>query len=177
MARLQLLILDLDGTVRECTVDGQPCPNRPGEQRLIPGAAEAITDAMGNGMKVVAATNQGGIGLGYMTLTDFDAIASELQGLLLDAGVPRELDMVYCCPHSPRSGCACRKPEPGMLQDAMRRFLVARNEAVFVGDRDSDREAAEAAGIHFVDAAAWRARARDHLPLRNPRTRRRRTRG
>jgi beta-phosphoglucomutase-like phosphatase (HAD superfamily) len=45
-----------------------------------------------------------------------------------------------------------RKPRPGMLLEACRTLDMPREEAVFVGDRKDDADAAEAADIDFVDA-------------------------
>ena len=153
-----LLILDLDGTVRECTVEGQPCPNKPGEQRLLPGAAAGIRAALDADITVGFATNQGGISLGYMSEAAFHNIGAELFDLLGTAGVDVEHDELgsikYCSESRP---CFWRKPSPGMLLALMVEFEVEPHATLFVGDRDTDREAAERAGCRFLDAAEWRA--------------------
>lgn len=155
-----LLILDLDGTVRESTVEDQPCPNRPGEQRVLPGAAEAIKAHIDAGGKLAFATNQGGIGLGYMTELAFHATCAELSDLLHAAGAP-PLDVnqrapVWFCPHRPDAGCFCRKPEPGLLLKAMLKANVRPSDTLFVGDRECDKHAADAAGCRFMWAHDWR---------------------
>jgi D-glycero-D-manno-heptose 1,7-bisphosphate phosphatase len=48
-----------------------------------------------------------------------------------------------------------RKPAPGMLNYASELYP----EAIMIGDRPEDRDAAAAAGIPFVDAEAWRSGA------------------
>jgi D-glycero-D-manno-heptose 1,7-bisphosphate phosphatase len=53
-----------------------------------------------------------------------------------------------CAPH-------WRKPAPGMLQDLARRMHVRVEDICYVGDRDSDRQAAEGAGCRFLAAQAW----------------------
>ena len=116
LAEAELLILDLDGTVRSCTVAGQPCPNKPGEQGLHPLATLAIRRALAAGQQVAFATNQGGIGLGYMDLDTHKQIIDELRMMLTEAtGWDCSGIKCYTCPHSPDEGCSCRKPEPGML--------------------------------------------------------------
>jgi len=42
------------------------------------------------------------------------------------------------------------KPSPDMIDKCIRHFCIAPDEAVYVGDTQSDREAAHAAGTHFV---------------------------
>ena len=154
---IHLLILDLDGTVRSCTVPEQPCPNRVGEQALLPGAAEAIRYALGRGVLICGATNQGGIGLGFTTETDHAEMVCELTGLIADAIGLNIAFPVWHCAHAPDAGCACRKPQPEMLLEAMRSFRVRPEETLFVGDRASDEQAAAAASCRFLEATEWRA--------------------
>lgn len=140
---VRLLLLDLDGTVRRCTVEGQVCPNRRGEQALYPGTADILNAYVASGVKVAFVTNQGGVGLGYLTESDFNDMMDELKGLL---GWD-DLD-VFACTHSPDEGCACRKPSPRMLLDAMDEFGATPGETLFVGDQPSDAEAARKATLH-----------------------------
>lgn len=152
-----LLILDLDGTVRACTVPGQPCPNKPGQQRLLKGAAEGIQAAMSSGIQVAFATNQAGVALGYMTHWELQRVLDELTDLFIAAGLDRAGAIaVYACTHHPDAGCTCRKPQPGMLSQAMDDHNVPPERTLFVGDRDTDRQAAEAAECQYMDAVAWR---------------------
>jgi histidinol phosphatase-like enzyme len=46
-----------------------------------------------------------------------------------------------------------RKPQSGMLLQALADFKAAPAEALMIGDMDSDRQAAEAAGVPFAWAA------------------------
>ena len=62
---------------------------------------------------------------------------------------------VFCCPHAPKAGCACRKPAPLLLEQAQmfshsQGRLHGPDGAVFIGDQASDQEAARRAGIAFV---------------------------
>ncbi len=150
---IELLILDLDGTVRTCTVRNQPCPNRPGEQALVPGIGGVLAAWQAAGVPVSIATNQGGIALGFMEEQDLLDQLVELRALLSAEGVDAGAIPMRYCRHRPRGGCGCRKPKPGMLTELMGRFQVAPDATLFVGDREPDRGAAEAAGCRF--AWAW----------------------
>lgn len=119
---VDLLVLDLDGTVRTCTVKGQPCPNRPGEQALVPGIGETLAAYQQAGIPIAIATNQGGIGVGFMTERDFQKQLVELREMLTAVGVDASFPIVHC-PHHPKSGCACRKPKGGMLFELMGALL------------------------------------------------------
>lgn len=60
------------------------------------------------------------------------------------------------CPHVDADGCACRKPRPGMFLDIAARHDVDRARSTHVGDSDSDRAAAIAAGLgRFIPAHAF----------------------
>lgn len=149
----RLIIFDADGTLRYCTVPGQPCPNRDGEWELYPGVAEKLSefrwvppgDGPGTGYGI--ASNQGGVGVGYFS-------GETARGLLEDTvqrafGFSPAQGTVEICPHAPRSGCDCRKPAPGMLVRLMDLYGVEPSEVLFVGDREADRGAAENAGCDF----------------------------
>jgi D-glycero-D-manno-heptose 1,7-bisphosphate phosphatase len=58
------------------------------------------------------------------------------------------------CPHTAESECDCRKPKPGMLHRIMQYYGTAPSETVLVGNSLSDREAARAAGVDFMEAKA-----------------------
>ena len=147
---IKLYVFDADGTLRRTTVPGLPCPNKPGEWELIPGVRERLAQiewVEGRSLFGVA-TNQGGIGLGYLTLP---AARSLLEEMVVAAfGVPAPPGAIEICPHAPHWGCACRKPSPEMLQRLMRRFSVVPEETLYVGDMDRDEGAAHAAGTRFM---------------------------
>jgi len=155
---VRLLILDLDGTVRTCTVPRQPCPNRRGEQALLPGVAAAIAAYQAAGVPVGFATNQGGIQMGFFTEADFLETLTELRELLAAQSVDAAAIEARWCRHASRGRCGCRKPKPGMLFSLMSRFQVAPADTLFVGDRAPDRGAAQAAGCRFQWARTFNPR-------------------
>ena len=64
------------------------------------------------------------------------------------------IDAFYYCPHHPdfgdgeyRQNCACRKPNPGMMLQAMNEWPVDLSRSFMIGDKDTDMQAAKAAGI------------------------------
>ena len=69
----------------------------------------------------------------------------------LTAAIP--LDLVLTCPHKQTDGCACRKPKPGMLQEAVRRLGIVPADSFLIGDRSSDLAAGRAMGCTtlFID--------------------------
>ena len=69
------------------------------------------------------------------------------QGYWADIPIQHVLD--------PRWGPNWRKPNPGMLMQALADTGLAPNQALMVGDMDSDRDAAVAAGVPFQTAVQF----------------------
>ena len=149
----RLIIFDADGTLRFCTVEGQPCPNSSDQWELYPGVREKLAGfdwappgepGVGYGI----ASNQGGVGVGYFSgETAFSLLedtAREGFGLSPAEGT------IEMCPHIPHTGCGCRKPEPTMLNNIMKAYGIGPEEVLFVGDREDDRNAALNAGCDFM---------------------------
>ena len=53
---------------------------------------------------------------------------------------------VMFCPHHPDAGCECRKPAPGLLHRIGRELGVPIEGVPFIGDSQSDIDAARTAG-------------------------------
>ncbi len=126
------LLLDRDGVL----VDDPGYLSDPGALRLLPGVTAALRRAVRAGLRLVVVTNQSGIGRGYLSRPRSEAIQSRLAWRLALAGA--SLAAVYYCPHAPADGCACRKPEPGLVEAARRDFPWSRGCAWLVGDKGSD---------------------------------------
>ena len=159
----QLVIFDLDGTLRRCTKEGQPCPNRRGEQELLPGAQEGIQALIARGAKLAFATNQAGPAFGFSTRQDVnDAIREtmELAGisytLITGLGFGSPTTKVFVAWTKDKKGFL-RKPQPGMLLKAMVEWQVEPRDTLFIGDMDSDEDAARRANVSFIRADVWRS--------------------
>jgi D-glycero-D-manno-heptose 1,7-bisphosphate phosphatase len=97
------------------------------------------------GYALIVVTNQSGIGRGYYTEEDFLALTDWMLEQFASEGI--WLAGVYSCPHSPESNCACRKPVPGMFLQAIREHGIDPDSSWVIGDKTTDMQAAEAAGI------------------------------
>ena len=60
------------------------------------------------------------------------------------------IDAVFFCPHAQDAGCACRKPQPGMLLEIAERFNVALAGVPAIGDSLRDLQAASTAGARPI---------------------------
>lgn len=143
----RVIFLDRDGVIN---VNPEPggYVKKWEEFKFMPGAKESLILLAHNGYEIFLVTNQAGVGRGLMTKEDLDNIHHNLEKELNGIGVV--LKGIYCCTHSYDAGCDCRKPKPGLLLQAAGDHKFNLAEAVFIGDRETDRLAAEAAGCCFI---------------------------
>tara|TARA_R100000005_G_scaffold89219_1_gene59619 strand:- start:4569 stop:5114 length:546 start_codon:yes stop_codon:yes gene_type:complete len=140
-----LVILDRDGVINEDRADFVKTPE---ELVFIPNALEAVARLNSRGHRLVVATNQSCVGRGIIT----DEQLAVIHGKLLDAlaRVSGRLDDIIVAPDAPWEASDRRKPGPGMLIEAMRKFGQRPGETVFIGDSLRDLQAAHAAGCHRI---------------------------
>jgi D-glycero-D-manno-heptose 1,7-bisphosphate phosphatase len=100
-----------------------------------------------SGYIILVITNQAGIAKGIFTEEDFKRLTEWMTGQFRNEGII--ISKVYHCPHHPdvTGECLCRKPNPGMILQAVKEFNLDISECVLVGDMESDLEAGRRAGI------------------------------
>jgi len=116
------------------------------EVEILPGVAEAVRKLSAAGYLLVGASNQPDVGRGTISKEFVEAVNRRLLEQLPDI---REIDACYDFDDaSPR-----RKPNPGMLLDAARKYDLNLTESFMVGDRAKDIEAGRRAGCRtiFID--------------------------
>jgi D-glycero-D-manno-heptose 1,7-bisphosphate phosphatase len=142
------LFLDRDGVIN---VD-YGYVHTPENCEFVDGIFELVRLANAADYRVVVVTNQAGIGRGYFTEAQFAVFMDWMRDAFVREGA--RLDRVYFCPHHPEAGlgayrqaCACRKPQPGMLNTAKRELDLDMASSLIVGDKLSDLEAGARAGV------------------------------
>ena len=138
------VIVDRDGTV----MLDVGYPKSPCDVRLLPGAGSALARLRANGFLLILASNQSGIGRGLVGHDEALRVHETLVSELAEVGV--QFDGSYYCPHRPGEGCACRKPEAGLLLRAARELDLDLTRCFVVGDQASDVEAGRRAGCRTV---------------------------
>ena len=138
---MNLVILDRDGVIN---LDSEHYIKSPEEWKPIPGSLEAIARLTQAGFRVVVATNQSGLGRGLFDMATLNAMHDKMHKAVNQLG--GRIDAVFFCPHAQNAGCACRKPQPGMLLEIAERFNVALAGVPAIGDSLRDLQAASAAG-------------------------------
>ena len=108
------VFLDRDGTL----ITERDYLSDPDGVQLAPDAINALRSLRRAGYALVVVTNQSGIARGLYTEADYHAVATRLNQMLSQAGVP--LDGMYHCPHllDVTGPCSCRKPATGMYLQA-----------------------------------------------------------
>jgi heptosyltransferase-2 len=138
------VFLDRDGTLNQ----DPGFVKTPDELVLLPGVSHALGRLCQAGARLIVLTNQSGVGRGFLSLRDLEAIHARLRELLAREQIV--LDAVYACPHHPDDKCLCRKPSRGMLDRAVAEHGVDLSRAYLVGDQGRDIELASRAGIRSV---------------------------
>lgn len=136
----RFVLIDRDGTIN---VERNYLSD-PAELELYPGVAHAIRRLNEAGLGVAVITNQSGVARGYFDLARLEAIHARLKALLAAEGAA--VDGVYICPHGPDDDCICRKPLPGMVEQAVAEHGFDPARAVMIGDKEVDVELGLAVG-------------------------------
>lgn len=144
---VRAVLFDRDGTL----VHDVPYNGDPAQVRLTDGAAAAVTRLRVAGLRVGMVTNQSGVARGLLRAEQVDAVNRRVGELV------GGFDTVQVCPHGPAdpdgtdaTGCACRKPEPGLILHAASALGIHPAECVVIGDIGADVRAAIAAGAAGV---------------------------
>lgn len=177
-----LFLFDIDGTLVRSFIRDTPGGDRPEYDmvEVLPGRREKLDALRAEGHDIALVTNQAGVAMGYQdppqvcrkiakVIAELGlapaAIAHGLREHRDLAGLPIEATTrpaAYVSFEHPnarleryRRDWHWRKPGPGMLLCAMVDHGYARTDTMFVGDMDSDRAAAEAAGVQYEDATSF----------------------
>ncbi len=137
----KVLFLDRDGVlIRDADYLADP-----DGVEILPGVPQALRRARAAGFGLVGVSNQSGIGRGFFRIEQFEAVMRRLDELLRIEDA--ELDAFYYCPHAPDENCRCRKPLPGLLEEASADTAWDRRGSWVVGDKPSDIQLARDADL------------------------------
>ena len=137
--------LDRDGVLVETLVrDGRAhAAVTLAEFRICPEAPAQIARLKTAGLRPIVFTNQPEVARGTLSPEVLDRMHSRLR-------VAVGVDDILVCGHLDRDGCACRKPRPGMLESAARKWDLDLSASFVVGDRWRDIDAGRAVGCYTV---------------------------
>lgn len=149
------IFLDRDGTINKYVGFLKNIE----EFELIDGVGEAIKMINDSGYLAIVVTNQPVIARGEITYMELKEIHNKMETLLGMQGA--YIDDLFFCPHHPDKGfegeikelkinCECRKPKPGLLKKAAKKYNIDLGQSWMIGDSYSDIEAGRQAGCHYA---------------------------
>ena len=145
------VFLDRDGVIVEDSGYIDDCSR----VRILPNAGEAVKLLNESGFEVIVVTNQSGVARGYFTEETVKEINNHIRESLADQGA--FIDGMYYCPHHVdgtlmeyKKDCNCRKPNPGMIEQAVHDHNIDLSNSFLIGDKASDIEAGHRAGCKTI---------------------------
>jgi histidinol-phosphate phosphatase family protein len=147
MHKLDTLFLDRDGVIN-VKLDGQYVKNT-NEFDFMKGSEIAISKLSKIFNRILIVTNQQGIAKGIMSDKDLGVLHEYmLFELKKNGGI---IQKIYYCPHLAAESCNCRKPNPGLIQQAMIDFPeIKLAQSYLIGDSDTDIIAGNKMGLITV---------------------------
>ena len=157
------VFVDRDGVINEIVwnddIEQLDSPLKVSQFKFLPGAAEALKIFKEKGYYIFIVTNQPAAAKGKTSLATLYDINTHMIDALSEEGV--EIDDLFMCPHYPKMlpqtkesflirKCNCRKPEPGLLYRAMRKYGIDMSSSYMIGDSCSDVTAGSAVGLSTI---------------------------
>ncbi|WP_367239113.1 D-glycero-alpha-D-manno-heptose-1,7-bisphosphate 7-phosphatase [Desulfovibrio sp. UCD-KL4C] len=138
------ILLDRDGTI----IADKHYLSDPAGVEILPNAEQGLKQMQDAGFGLIVVTNQSGIGRGYYSTHDMEAVNSRMEELLAPIGI--KLSAIYHCPHTPEQNCNCRKPAPEMFDKAIKEFKLDPKNCYVIGDKLCDIELGLAKGSSTI---------------------------
>lgn len=147
MHNLDTLFLDRDGVINK-KLQGRYVRNF-SEFEFMPGALAAISELRDVFERIIIVTNQQGISKGIMSEYELNRLHSKMEQEIRYAG--GSIDKIYYCHHLEEWNCKCRKPNTGMIEQAISDFpSILIDHSYLVGDSNSDMEAGKRMNLKIV---------------------------
>ncbi len=138
------LFLDRDGTI----IKDVGYIKREQDVVLIKEMIEPIKTFQRQGFLIIVITNQSGIGRGWIKPEEYHAVNRKMNALLEKERI--WIDDIFMCPALPNSNHPDRKPNPGMILKAIKKYGIDRTKSIMVGDKERDVLAGKRAGLRFA---------------------------
>jgi len=132
---MRAIFLDRDGTINA----GVPKYERVDsiyKVELLPNTIEGLKILSQLDYEFFFVTNQAGLAEGIISREDFEEINNEVLLQIKPSGI--EIKETFVCPHGEGSQCNCRKPKPGLLNDAAEKYDIDLSKSWMIGDRLTD---------------------------------------
>lgn len=141
------LFLDRDGVINVLIPDNYV--KNPDEFEFTEGFLNHIGKICSFFDYVFVVTNQQCIGKNIVSLETLIHIHYKMTQSIRNSGGC--ITNIFYCPHLVKDDCNCRKPQAGMLDSIRKEYPeVNFNNSLFIGDSDTDKQAAYSRNIDFI---------------------------
>ncbi|MCX8163087.1 MAG: HAD family hydrolase [Candidatus Micrarchaeota archaeon] len=135
------LFLDRDGTI----IEHVPYINDPSKVKLRKDILEKLKEFQKAGYLLIIITNQSGIERGLITIEQYQNVTNKMLSLLSLEGIT--ITDIFMCPSHPSKNDYRRKPNPGMILEAAKKYNIDLKNSILVGDDAKDIQAGKNAGV------------------------------
>jgi D-glycero-D-manno-heptose 1,7-bisphosphate phosphatase len=136
-----VVFLDRDGVINR---DSPDYIKSWSEFEFLPGSIEAMKLLTLNGFPIIVITNQSVIHRKMVSESGLNLIHGKMKKTVQSNG--GDIKDIFYCPHMPEDRCDCRKPKPGLLFKAKKKYRIDLETSFMVGDSAKDIECALNAG-------------------------------
>ena len=138
---MKTVFLDRDGVINR---DSPEYIKNRSEFEFLPASLDAIRLLSQNSYRIIVITNQSAVARKMISSEELHAIHRMMCEIVKNCG--GEIREIFFCPHHPDENCDCRKPKPGMIYQAARKYDIDLSDSVMIGDSATDIECAKNAG-------------------------------
>lgn len=123
------------------------------QMQFVDGVFMNLKFLIQKGFQLFIVSNQGGISKEIYTKTDILKLHEELKLSFINNEI--EIKEIVFCPHHPEvEQCMCRKPDSLLIDKLVAKYKLCKSDSYFIGDSESDMEAAKKAGIQGIKIVA-----------------------
>ena len=131
---LKIAFLDRDGTIIKDYPDEKWREIK--EPEFLEGSIEGLKRLKEMGYDFIIITNQYLINDGIISLNDYQQFTGKFLKKLKEENI--DILKIYFCPHNEKDHCHCKKPKPGMIEQAKKDFLIDMNNSIYIRDSQVD---------------------------------------
>ena len=139
------IFFDRDGVINELVHrdGGYFSPQSKKQFVIIKNVDKIIKKLKNDGFITIVISNQPDVSRGLLSEHELDKMTKTLIHELM-------LDDVFYCIHDDVNSCECRKPKPGLIFQAAKKWNIELQKSYMVGDTWKDGEAAKNANVEFI---------------------------
>lgn len=175
------VLFDRDGTLNPLVYNDNAeqldSPLDPKKIALLPGVVNSLRMIKRLGYNIIVITNQPAAAKGKTTLSRLYEVNNKFRDILAEKNI--YFDDILLCPHHPIGSsyskerflikeCMCRKPKPGLINMAVKKFNIDIDKSYMVGDSYTDIQAGKSAGLKSVFVGQYKYDSCGYMQAHRP---------